>query len=78
MEQGGRELNPIVAAVLEALGPGGFIAAKLGVTLVLLRHHAELSTGLLASVNLITCAAAANNAVVASKLRRLNNSGTEP
>ena len=68
MEQGGRELNPIVAAVFEALGPGGFIAAKLGVTLLVLHYHAELSSALLATVNGVTCAAAANNARVASKL----------
>jgi hypothetical protein len=68
MEQGARELNPVVAAVLETVGTAGFIAAKLGVTLLVLHYHAELSTALLATVNGITCAAAANNAAVARQL----------
>ena len=68
MDQGARELNPVVAAILGAVGPAGFIAAKLGVTLLVLHYHAELSSALLATVNGVTCAAAANNAVVASKL----------
>jgi hypothetical protein len=77
MEHGARELNPVVAAIFAALGPGGFIAAKLGVTLIVLRHHAELSSGLLATVNVVTCAAAAHNVAVARKLSA-KNSGTEP
>ena len=68
MERGARELNPFVAAILEVAGPMGFIAAKAGVTLVVLHYHAEISTGLLAAADVVTCGAAANNARVASKL----------
>jgi hypothetical protein len=70
MDQGAEELNPVVAKVLETLGTAGFIAAKLGVTLLVLHYHAELSTGLLATVNVVTCGAATHNAVVARRLSR--------
>jgi hypothetical protein len=69
MDQGAEELNPVVAKVFETLGTAGFIAVKAGVTLLVLHYHAGLSTALLATVNSVTCAAAANNAVVANKLR---------
>lgn len=68
MEQGARELNPVVAAIFTTLGPAGFIAAKVGVTLVVLRYHAEISTGLLATADVVTCGVAVNNARVARKL----------
>jgi hypothetical protein len=76
-ERGAQELNPFVAAILDALGPAGFIAAKAGVTLLVLHYHAEVSSGLLATVNVVTCGAAAHNVAVARKLPG-KNSGTEP
>ena len=68
MELGAQELNPVVASIFATLGPAGFIAAKAGVTLVVLHYHAEISPGLLAAANVVTCASAANNARVANKL----------
>jgi hypothetical protein len=70
MERGAREVNPVVGAIFSAAGPIGFIAAKAGVTLLVLHYHAEISTGLLAAADVITCGAAVNNAIVADKLRK--------
>jgi hypothetical protein len=80
LEHGAEELNPFVAAILGALGPAGFIAAKAGVTLLVLHYHAEVSSGLLATVNVVTCGVAAHNVAVAGKLQGKpdRNSGTEP
>jgi hypothetical protein len=44
------------------------VAAKAGVTLLVLQHHAEISSGLLATANVITCGATVHNASVLSKL----------
>ncbi|HYX64216.1 MAG TPA: DUF5658 family protein [Burkholderiales bacterium] len=68
VQRGAKERNPFVAALLGALGPVGFIAAKAGVTLVALKYYDEISEGVLVAVNGITCAAAAHNAYVISKL----------
>jgi len=65
---GGRERNPVVRALLDTFGPEGFIAAKIGVTLLVLHSYPALSMDLLATIDGITCAAAANNAVVARRL----------
>jgi hypothetical protein len=78
LKQGARERNPIVRAIVEAAGPAGFIAAKAGVTLLVLHYHAMISTGLLATANVVTCGAAVNNAVVTSKLPPKPKPGTEP
>ena len=67
MKRGAQERNPFVGALL-ALGPLGFIAAKVGVTLVALKYYDEISEGVLVAVNGLTCAAAAHNAYVISKL----------
>jgi uncharacterized protein DUF5658 len=68
LERGARELNPIVLALLNAGGVAALVAAKAGVTLLVLQHHAEISSGLLATANVITCGAAVHNASVLSKL----------
>ena len=65
---GAKERNPIVRALLETFGAQGFVAAKIGVTLLVLHSYPALSMDLLATIDGITCAAAANNAVVARKL----------
>ena len=72
MEHGGRELNPFVAAIFTAAGPAGFIAAKTGVTLLVLHDYAEISSGILAAASAITCGVAAHNAIV---IRRLAKEG---
>ena len=68
VKRGAKERNPFVAGILAALGPVGFVAAKVGVTLVALNYYDEISEGVLIAVNGITCAAAAHNAYVISKL----------
>ena len=70
MEHGGRELNPLVAAIFTAAGPAGFIAAKAGVTLLVLHDYAEISSGILAAASGITCGVAAHNAVVIRRLEK--------
>ena len=67
-ERGARELNPVVDAILTAGGPAAFIAAKLGVTLLVAHEYAELSRDFVAVASGITCAAAANNVMVARRL----------
>jgi len=68
LERGARELNPIVAAIIAAGGIAAFVAVKAGVTLVILHYHAEISTGVLATANVVTCGVAAHNARVLNKL----------
>ena len=67
-ERGARELNPVVDAILTAGGPAAFIAAKLGVTLLVAHEYAELSRDFVAVASGITCAAAANNVMVGRRL----------
>ena len=66
--RGARELNPVVDAILTVGGPAAFIAAKLGVTLLVAHEYAELSRDFVALASGITCAAAANNVMVARRL----------
>ena len=68
MERGAREVNPIVAGIFSLGGAAEFIAAKTGVTLLVLHYHAEISTGVLAAAHVITCGAAIHNARVTAKL----------
>jgi hypothetical protein len=68
VKRGAEERNPFVGALLAALGPAGFVAAKAGVTLVALKYYEEISEGVLIAVNGLTCAAAAHNAYVIGKL----------
>ncbi|HYL87845.1 MAG TPA: DUF5658 family protein [Burkholderiales bacterium] len=68
LERGGREVNPIVAGIIAAGGITAFVATKVGITLVILHYHSEISTGILATANVLTCGAAAHNATVLKKL----------
>ena len=68
IKRGAKELNPMVDALLAAVGPAGFVAVKVGVTAVVLQHYAELSQALLATLNGVTCAVAAHNAYVLGQL----------
>ena len=67
-ERGARELNPIVDTILATAGPAGFIAAKLGVTLLVVHEYAELSRDFVAVASGLTCAAALNNVHVGRRL----------
>ena len=61
-------MNPIVAGIIAAGGIAAFVATKVGVTLLILHYHAEISTGVLAAANVVTCGVAARNATVLQKL----------
>jgi hypothetical protein len=67
---GAREANPFVAWLLTEFGPGGFVAAKIGVTLLFLSVYPEVSSDLVILVNGLTCAVAAHNARVAATLEQ--------
>jgi hypothetical protein len=75
---GARELNPFVGWLLETTGPGGFIAAKIAVTLLVVRVHPEMSADLVRLLNGVTCAVAAHNAHVAAKLEDLGRRPEQP
>jgi hypothetical protein len=68
LDRGAREVNPIVAAIIGAGGIAAFIAIKAGVTLMILHYHTEISTGVLAAADVVTCGVAAHNARVLTKL----------
>ncbi len=70
LDLGAREANPVVEWLLKEFGPGGFIAVKIGVTLLFLQVYPEISSDLVILVNGVTCAVAARNAVIAGKLER--------
>jgi Domain of unknown function (DUF5658) len=70
LDLGAREANPVVDWLLKEFGPGGFIAAKIGVTLLFLQVYPEISSDLVILVNGLTCAVAARNATIAEKLER--------
>ena len=70
LDLGARERNPFVDWLLKEFGPGGFIAAKVGVTLLFLQVYPEISSDLVLLVNGVTCAVAAHNALVAQQLER--------
>ena len=65
---GAREANPFVAWLLTQFGPEVFIAAKIGVALLVLHYHPTLPSGLLGLANGVTCAVAAHNARLAAEL----------
>ena len=67
---GAHEVNPFVRWLLETTGPGGFIAAKITVTLLFVQIHPELSADLVRLVNGVTCGVAAHNAYVAGQLEK--------
>ena len=68
LDLGAREANPVVDRLMDAFGPGGFVAAKLAVTLLFLHYFPQLSSDLVAVVNGATCAIAAHNGYVASQM----------
>src|SRR5687768_7559364 len=65
---GAREANPVVGWLLENTGPGGFIAAKVAVTLLFLKYYPEISSDVVILVNAVTCGVAAHNARVIDQL----------
>jgi hypothetical protein len=77
LDRGAKEVNPLVAAILAAGGITAFVATKVGVTLMILHYHAEISTGVLATANVVTCGVAAHNAKVLNRLPP-KQAGTEP
>ena len=68
LDRGAREVNPIVAGLIATGGIAAFVAVKMGVTLLILHYHADISTGVLAAANVVTCGVAAHNATVLQKL----------
>ena len=68
LDRGAKELNPIVAAIIGVGGIAAFIATKIGVTLMILHYHSQISTGVLAAADVVTCGVAAHNARVLTKL----------
>jgi hypothetical protein len=70
LEHGGRELNPVVGAIIAAFGTAGFIVAKAGVTLAVLGEYSRISSDVVATASGITCAVAAHNAMVSRRLAR--------
>jgi hypothetical protein len=48
---GAREVNPFVHWLLETTGPGGFIAVKAAVTLLVIKVHPEMPADLVRLVN---------------------------
>ena len=68
VDLGAREANPLVEWLLAEFGPEGFIAAKIGVTLLFLQVYPQVSSDLVTLVNAVTCGVAAHNAWVASEV----------
>jgi len=66
---GAREANPVVEWLLDKTGPGGFIAAKIAVTLLFLKYYPDISSDLVILVNGLTCGVAAHNARVIYQLK---------
>jgi hypothetical protein len=69
VSNGAREANPVVEWILENAGPGGFIAAKIAVTLLFLKYYPDISSDVVILVNGLTCGVAAHNARVIYKLK---------
>lgn len=68
VELGGREANPMVEWLLKQFGPGGFMAAKAGATALFLSVYPDVPSGLVILLNGVTCAVAAHNARIVSRL----------
>jgi len=68
---GAREMNPVVDWMLTNYGATAFIAAKIAVSVLLLKVYPEVSSDLIAVLNGLTCAVAANNARVAGELEKI-------
>jgi hypothetical protein len=70
VELGAREANPVVEWLIENLGPGGFMAAKAGATVLFLSVYPDVPSGLVMLLNGVTCAVAAHNARIVVQLER--------
>ena len=70
VDLGAREMNPIVNWLLTNYGSTAFIAAKIAVTLLVVKAYPELSSDLVAVLNGVTCAVAATNARIAGELEK--------
>jgi hypothetical protein len=70
LELGGREANPVVDWLIEKTGPGGFMAVKAGATALFLAVYPDVPSGVVMLVNGVTCAVAAHNARIVSRLER--------
>ena len=70
LDLGADEANPVVEFLLARFGAGGFVAAKIGVTLLVLHYYPALSSGFIIFANGASCAVAAHNAFVARELER--------
>lgn len=68
VDLGAREMNPFVNWLLTNYGSSAFIAAKIAVTLLVVKAYPDLSSDLVAVLNGVTCAVAANNARIASQV----------
>jgi len=67
---GAREANPFVSRLMEKFGKEGFVAAKVGVTLLMLHYYPVLSRDLVATLDGLTCGVAAHNTLTARRLIR--------
>jgi hypothetical protein len=70
VDLGAREMNPFVNWLLTNYGSTAFIAAKIAVTLLVVKAYPDLSSDLVAVLNGVTCAVAANNARIAGELEK--------
>ena len=58
LDAGAREMNPVVRYLIEEFGPEGFVAAKIGATLLVLHYYPVISP----DVIVLTCGVAAHDA----------------
>jgi hypothetical protein len=70
LDLGAREANPVVQYLLDNFGAGGFIAAKIAVTLLFLQVYPDISSTLVVALNAATCGIALRNAYIAGELER--------
>jgi hypothetical protein len=70
LDAGAREMNPVVRYLIEEFGPEGFVAAKIGVTLLVLHYYPVISSDVIVLINGLTCGVAAHNAWVTYQMKR--------
>jgi len=70
LSQGAREVNPVVAGLIDKFGKEGFVAVKVGITLLVLHYYPVVSRDLLATVDGVTCGVAAHNELTARRLAK--------
>ena len=70
VDAGAREMNPVARFLLEEFGPGASIAAKIGVTLLVLHYYPVLSSDVVIFINGLTCGVAAHNAWVTYQIKQ--------